>query len=391
MRPIRPPLPLLLLLLLLVCSPPLAAQLSVPLPAGSLYLPHDDCAPASRSPGFGAFADGRATFYNLESFHPLWPGFTLPASRMAAGLGVNVGAWGRLEAGWWIQWLGADRRYLTHAPMLSIQVQPYKPLIITLGTISTHQNQRLPDFLASSPREWIQRPPLGAQIDLRLRFLWLQTWVDWLHFIWRNENNPERFLYMAQAAIPSDIPWGVEPHAVLIARHQGGQIGTASTPVQTLINAALSFRWQTPVIGPGNLKTGIQVWGAFSTNDTLGQYALFPRYGWAFYPALFLHAFDTELTINYFYGRAFMPLSGEPLYAAHSPYIPPQKWLRERRVIAARLLYRRIWNQGLHFIAQAGLFYDTQRKKVDWDFSLSARIRFEYHKPFPNTKPANSK
>lgn len=337
-------------------------------------LPFDLSSPSDAPGGVGFFCDVGGTILNAEYFHPLALGYTIPGAQAAAGALYNVRSLAQVRVGWHLRMLGGKGAGLQHCPVISVSVEPVRRLCITLGSLPHPFSHRLPNHLYLKGREWIESPEFGANISYSSSLLRSELWVDWEDFIWINSPIQERFFLGFQSYVyPLRRPT-VSLGLIAFAHHTGGQIDTANLPVQTLSNLAFNVEYVTPSWASGRGGAGFSLWGLFSSNSRLPALSFLPKHGWGIVSSGYCTFSGARLEVEYFYGRAFMPLRGHPLYSSRTMWLADGECFASRSMLTASLGYRIQWFRSVSLEAMGDAHYDFSLRRVDYSFELSVRV-----------------
>ncbi|MDR2138433.1 MAG: hypothetical protein LBP50_02635 [Tannerella sp.] len=199
-------------------------------------------------------------FRNNEWATVMTPGYTLPGFRLQPKILYYPTKNIRVEAGvhsLWLwgtdrypsyayshlpQWEGKASSYAVHVlPFLRAQVAFSDRLQLIFGNLCGGASHRLAEPLYSPELNLTADPESGLQLICRLPWMQLDTWVDWMQFIYRSDVKQESFHYGLSIRLKAnrpESPLHLYFPLQALAQHQGGQIDVTDQPVQTLLNGA---------------------------------------------------------------------------------------------------------------------------------------------------------
>ena len=358
MRPIAVLLPLLV-----------AFLLSIALPAHAQFghAPEPDEAGDAR-----IGLTGEAFLYNAEFDHPLKVGYTLPGWTLTPYMSYDCFRILDVSVGWRVTQMIGRRDPWRSDFLFSISSYPIQSLAIRLGALPEPHEHRLPDFLYSHQRAWLNRPEMGAHIRYEplLAFYFAEAWLDWETFIWRGAKKNEQFFLGLQLARQSLR--GFQGRLFFLAHHSGGQIDDTSLPVITSINTGGELGY-AHFVGPTRLAWGVY---AALSRDGDKTHPFYGRSGYAVRPYIGCSWNGLHGELAYFHALRFYTLRGQELYASYSDWSEGRHMAR-RQIVTARLDYSHSTSTDVvEFKAGTELFYDVALRRVDWAFFLQTKINF---------------
>ncbi len=179
-------------------------------------------------------------------------------------------------------WKGSDYFEGTHlSPFFRANVQMGKMNVI-LGDLYGGANHRLIQPLYCQELNLTSDPETGVQIFVDTKRLHLDVWCDWQSFIFKEDTHQESFVFGGNSEVKLGKHWTLPTQVVV--QHRGGeiQVDTAHHGVQTLINASIGGRYDTPIntswlkrlIAEAHIVGYLQQSGnLFSSNSGWGPYA----------------------------------------------------------------------------------------------------------------------
>ena len=217
-------------------------------------------------------------------------------------------------------WKGDQYQRGAHMlPFLRAEAQLGRTNIV-LGDIYGGANHRLMEPLFNPEVNLTQDPEMGAQVVVSASRFWMDVWVNWQSYIFRESSHQEAFtLGLSQRLLLNDASSAVHWYVPLcvLGQHRGGEQDATDMGVQTLINGGvgLGLLWQPgagAVSGAGaelDLMGSWQQAGELWPFDTGGAAAL--------QASLWLWR-DVRLFASALYGRRFVTLYGVPFYSCLS-------------------------------------------------------------------------
>ena len=217
-------------------------------------------------------------------------------------------------------WKGSQYQSGAHVlPYLRAEAQLGRTNII-LGDIYGGANHRLMEPLFNPETNLTQDPEMGAQVVFSGRRFWMDVWVNWQSYIFRESTHQEAFtLGLSQRFLLNDPASAFHWYVPLCAlgQHRGGEQDATDMGVQTLINGGLGLGLQwtrgSGLVSGANAEVGVMgAWqqaGELWPFDTGGAVSALA--------ALWLWR-DVRLFASVLYGRHFVPLYGVPFYSCVS-------------------------------------------------------------------------
>ncbi len=329
----------------------------------------------------GLRVDSEGVFYNAEFSHPMKPGYTLPGVAVEPTLRVQPNKWAEFIGGYRGVFMGGKMRSVVGCPVISLRMCLSPELMIRMGTLANTRTHGLPDWLYSHQWPWLHNPETGAKIKYMRGLFRAETWIDWSNFIWRGENDNERFLYGLRVQYggsrrPEVVLTGMRVGLFALASHIGGQIDDSPEPVQTSLNAGVDLHYTSSPMGGLSLRLLGGVYFAIS-RDGAAASPLDISSGWAGYPYLALRMRRGMVSVGYFRAKRFVSLRGEELLSAYSSW-GDGRAMAARSVLTGTLRYRYQLGKSTEFTARAEGFYDLTLSRVDWAFLLRIRMRLSH-------------
>ena len=324
--------------------------------------------------------DTEGYFYNAEFSHPLKPGYTIPGFIVQPSVTLATERKIEFTAGYFGSFIQGREGIFRSRPILTLGGYLFDDsgLYCALGTLPI--SHPLPEFVYSSQYPWLHSPEAGAQIRYDTQWFRLQTWIDWDHFIWKDANDEERFLFGAQLhSIPNNYHYRFAYNAFLLARHHGGQIDTSKLPVVTSTNMGLVLEYTFGLSSYFFLGTRL---AAVASHDGHKPTPLTQRNGWALRPEIWfgtspLKRHRLKFMVSYFYGSNFISLRGEELYRSYSQW-SDGKVQPQRQILQGELFFQEEITRQASFQFGANGYYDLDLRRIDYDFYLRLRLNLAW-------------
>ena len=150
-------------------------------------------------------------------------------------------------------WKGGQTQKGFHCvPIFRAQAQLSPEVKLVLGTIYGKQNHGLIQPLYNEELNLSADPEAGLQVLWDCRPLWLDAWINWESFIFRNDNHQESFTFgLSTRFRPSCRDACVQCYLPLqtIFQHRGGEINTDASDrsIKTWFNAATGVGLNIPL------------------------------------------------------------------------------------------------------------------------------------------------
>ena len=306
------------------------------------------------------------TFIKNNEYSPnIAQGYTLPGFHVSPSLSYYFNDMVCLEAGVQYQYFFGEDTNGELLPRLSLHAKltPHTQMILGSIKSTTEHNMIEPLY---DPEYQLTRPmEQGVQFLYDSKYLTFDTWLDWEHFIRKNDTLPEEFNIGIQSKIKAwhsenikiDIPYQ------LMIRHSGGEISNYPTSVQSLISQAVGISLDIPI----NKRL---------ENLVMQQYFLFSndlkeenKDGIGSYSNLLFKMKRSELMLSHFWGNDFYSIKGHVLFQNRSSIKSHKNSLR--RMIAMKYAYIWDFSKGINFVPIAELYYDLQLKEPMISFSVN--------------------
>jgi hypothetical protein len=256
-------------------------------------------------------------------------------------------------------------------PVFTFQFKIGPHLDFVMGSLYGTINHKLVEPLFQFERYYENNEESGLQFLYHHRYLESDLWVNWEKFIFLNSPYKEELTGGFSNTIKltgEQNNWVVFIPLQALITHRGGQIDTAKTTLQTLLNTAsglnLGYKFNTGFIKYFGLENHYLTY-----NDLAGNAPLLHD-GYAIYSNLRLSSEQFHLVLGYFQGYNFVASRGEPLFQSVSQkdtaYIKTN-----RQLITGKLGYDLEIYDGVKMGVRFESYYDIAEKIFDYSYSVN--------------------
>lgn len=279
-------------------------------------------------------------FQNNEFSTPHMKGYTLPGFKLRPSLNYRPNKRVSLEMGMYMlnfwgtdaypnlaysdiaEWTGSENatKGFHMVPFFRVQMATKGGLNFVLGSIYGGRYHQLLEPLYAPELNLTADPEAGAQVLYNNKWLYLDTWINWESFIYKNDVHQEAFTF----GVSSRLKYNRENSKIhvytpvqALFQHRGGEIDTIySNSVHTLFNGAIGLGADLN-IGRKVLKSISLEADALAYNQQAG--VLWPYdSGWAYYVHCKADIANVNVKAGYVYSSKFVSLFGYPFYGGIS-------------------------------------------------------------------------
>lgn len=251
-------------------------------------------------------------------------------------------------------------------PVVRAQVQLTPTLSLVLGTIHGQAQHRLIEPFYNKELNLMGDPEAGVQMRWDGRPLWLDAWVNWQTFIFKNDRRQEAFVFGLSARLkPSRADAGWQWYVPLQAlfQHHGGEINTAAEDreVKTWLNAAAGVGVDIPLRAkfPASLNAEVE---ACYFGQRKGSALPFDN-GYGLYARLTARLWRTRVGVGYWQCKDFVSIMGSPLYGAMSVSEEGTVY-RKPRMLTAHAEYTQPLGRGFAWGLEADAYAHLKADKL---------------------------
>jgi hypothetical protein len=308
---------------------------------------------------------------NNEYFNKVYDGYTLLGYTLKPKLTYFPSPNTKLEIGAFVLKYSGIEDYSKVLPVFTFQYKIGPHLDFVLGSLYGTINHKLVEPLFQFERYYENNEESGMQFLYHHRYIESDLWVNWERFIFPNSPYKEEFTsgFSNTIKLTGEMNnWVVFiPLQALIA-HRGGQIDTASTKLETLLNSAsglnLGYKFNTGFIRYIGLDNYYLTY-----NDLAGNAPLLDN-GYGIYSNLRISSEKFHLLMGYFQGHNFVAPRGEPLFQSISQkdtaYVKS-----DRKLITGKLGFDHEIYDGIKLGVRFESYYDIGEGNFDYSYSVN--------------------
>ncbi|WP_242923471.1 hypothetical protein [Pontibacter liquoris] len=293
---------------------------------------------------FGLYAFGFTK--NNEYFNKIADGYTLFGYHLNPRLIYFPSGNVRVEAGALLWKDFGSNGYHDVVPTFTIKVQGEKGTLL-FGTLEGNLAHGYIEPLYDFERVMTNRLENGVQYKLASDAVKLDTWIDWVHMLYRGEDDQEQLhggavaaftLLSRESAQNAGDSLRLTLPVQFTAQHKGGQFDASELPLVTLANAAvgveLEKRYINKVLHRLYTKNYLVGFKDFS-NTRLKPY----EQGHGLYLNIGVDTKYQDVMLSYWQGDGYISELGGQLYQSASTTFKNPDYLQpERRLLILRLM-----------------------------------------------------
>ncbi len=311
--------------------------------------------------------------WNNEFFSPIVNGYTLIGYFLKPTLDYQISPNITLKGGvHLLKYSGIDN-FSKIQPIYAITYNK-NDFSFTMGTIDNALNHRLSNVLFLSERYFTNNLENGMQVFWKTDKIFLDMWLDWRKFIFKNDNEKERLTFGISSKIKykDSGKWRLSFPMALLIDHKGGQIDVSDEGVKTIINSSggvkfdylLKTKWITKI----EIKN--QLFGFYDNSPETKS--LFQKgYGNLFEVSLFKN--KNYLKFGSWNANKYISLLGHPVYQCFSVN---GTHATKRNLLTTQLYlnYTILKNAEIAFTAET--FYDFINSTFDYTTGLTFTLKY---------------
>ena len=218
------------------------------------------------------------------------------------------------------EWNGQDFSHNVHVlPLFRANLALSDNVSIILGKLYGGSSHRLIEPLYNPELNLTSDPENGLQLLYKTKWLDLDTWVDWMTYIYNLDTQQESFVVGASARFKLNSP-DSRVHVYFpvqgLTQHKGGEIDITDYKVQTVMNGAVGagFVWNVNNCILKRINMEFDILGYdFPRGNTFDI-----ARGKGYYTKTGMQIKDFHLSTSYWSGKDFVPIFGSPFYGAIS-------------------------------------------------------------------------
>lgn len=206
-------------------------------------------------------------------------------------------------------------------PVFRANMQLTPNVNVVLGSLYGKTAHGLAEPLYNDEMNISSDPETGVQVLWHNSWLHFDTWVNWQDFIFKNDDNQERFVYGLSARFnPSRktarCQWYLPVQ--LLMQHIGGEVNTEAPDrmIKTWLNAAAGVGLNVPLRTKLPVTLGGEVLGAYFSQQsgTVLPY----NSGQGLLGRVQARVWHFGLSAGYWWAHKYIPVYGSPLFSAMS-------------------------------------------------------------------------
>lgn len=244
--------------------------------------------------------------------------------------------------------------------------------ILTIGKIDSHNLHGLPEFFYFKDN-YLRKPfESGFELITKNNNLTSDLWINWENFIDYGDSDQEKIWFGYSAEIH---PLIFHNHKTLSfpvfisAYHRGGQVNNSLQKVSTIYNGMVGINLSIP--GKEFAKLCLQhAFYSDPTKDSMYKYSL----GFGNYIGVKFEKKKISTELGIWKARHFISPKGNPMFLSLSEKDPG---LFRPNINLLYLNFRYHYNlkqaNAFHFFSS--LYFDLDRKKIDYNLGISLNIQ----------------
>lgn len=316
--------------------------------------------------------------YTLPGFWLQLKGSYYPLSNLKLEAGVHsIWFWGTTKYPAFAYkgmttWGGKDYSHNVHVlPYYRAHLALSENVSVVLGNLYGGSNHRLIEPLYNPELDFSSDPEHGLQFLYKTKWLHLDSWIDWMTYIYNLDTHQESFVAGASARFRVNDPksrWHVYFPMQGLAQHTGGEIEAIDEDIQTIMNGAvgagLTWNLNNPVLKSINLEVD-----AVGYTCQKGAYPL--KNGRGFFAKYAMQLSDFNLHVSYWEGKNFIPIYGSPFYGSVSTKLQDGIMLyQDPKMLHLGIDYVRPLGKGFSFGIYADVYYYLSGKMYSAETGL---------------------
>lgn len=315
--------------------------------------------------------------WNNEYFNPIVNGYTLIGYFFTPTVEYSFTPNIRASAGVHLLKYSGKDKFSRIVPVYSVTYQK-KDFLFIMGTLKGTVNHKLSDALFLSERYFTDNIENGVQALWNKPKLFLDIWLDWRNFIFKNDANQEHLTagISSQIHLIKNDSWQLTIPASLLLEHRGGQIDTSAANMKTAINYGVGLNTIYSLNSKWINKIGIggQYVGFKDNSPTVGSLY---KSGYGTMVDVSVYRGSSFLKFGYWNAEKYLSILGHPIYQCMSEKGSDAK-NRELLVTKLYLDYNIYKGINLGFTSEA--FYDLKTYDLDFTVGLTLLINYSWHK-----------
>lgn len=313
--------------------------------------------------------------WNNEYFNDIASGYTLIgffftptveyrfSPRIKASGGVHL-----------LKYSGKDK-FSQVAPVYSVTYEKNN-FSLLFGTLKGTINHRLSEPVFLQERYFTNHLESGIQALWNKPRFFLDVWLDWRNFIFKNDPKQEVLTagISAQVYPIKNKYWEIFIPVSLLLEHRGGQIDTSSANMKTAMNYSfglqanrhLPFKWLNKI------SIESQYVGFLDNSPSVNS--LFKE-GYGILTQLSLYKNKSFLRVAYWEAERYLSLLGHPMYPCSSEN---ERHKNNRKLFVSKLYWNYFIYKGIDLGFTGETFYDMMNNDFDFTLGLTLLINYSF-------------
>ena len=258
----------------------------------------------------------------------------------------------------------------------SVEYRPFKKLHLLLGNIDYYSMLGLPEPMYDPTLFSIKPINRGLQFEFFDRYVDAKLWLDWEQFIVQGDNFQEIFTagFSAEAKLTDTTSrWGITLPIHIMGRHQGGEIDSGGSSIESLMNYSLGTKFYFWI---QNVRIVSNVSYLMFNDITKSHRQPFLK-GSALYVKSMASYKKLRLGAFYWLSNDFFAPHGHPIYQSYTPLKPLQTFHKQKIVSLQTDFHINIGDAAKLFI-EANMWYDLVNKKNNFATGLKLIIMEDF-------------
>lgn len=307
---------------------------------------------------------------NNEYFNKIADGYTLFGFQLNPKLIYFPSDNVRIDGGIFLWKDFGNERFSQIAPTFAITIKK-NDLRFLFGNLTGSLNHRLIEPIYDFEKIMLDRLEHGAQLILKKKWLFMDTWIDWEKMIYRDSPFREEvsgglstnfILFNKNESLTFEIPFQ------FFAYHKGGQIDADTTPLLSVYNTAVGFSVDK--------KFDSKVFYDLRTDNYFVYYKDFSltkrqayNEGTGIYLNLALKTKFLTLMLSYWQGEKYIAEYGGKLYQSLSSKKQGED-VRLRQLLFLRFMHDVKITDNIFLVLRFEPYYDFVNEKIEFSHGL---------------------
>ncbi len=313
-------------------------------------------------------------FKNNEYFGKISTGYTLMGTQLGAQFAYLPHSNVRIQGGAFLQKDFGNDTSLLVRPILTCKLQK-NGYSVLFGTLEGNVSHRLIEPLYNYERLISNPIENGLQIKIDKQKIWSDTWLQWEVMQYIGSTYQEQFSvgHHSDIVIAKSKKWELSLPVQFLVSHKGGQIDVDTTPLKTIANAAIGFRFQYKSNENGNFvksfitENYLAIFNDLSPTKTLN----FHQGSGLYFNATVNSKYDIAASLGYWNANNYLASRGGYLFQSEASAYGTQGYVQaNRNLFFFRLLYARKVFDVLDINVRFEPYYDLGASTFEYSYSV---------------------